>query len=241
MSESPTVLYEDEDVLVINKPAGLIVHSDGRTVEPSVCDWLVEKFPSIKDVGEPWLSPQGEVVPRPGIVHRLDRTTSGVMIIAKTNEAHSLLKSQFQARSVSKEYLALVYGHIKNDSGVIEREIVRVKSTPPRWGVSHGKENKRRAAITEWKVEKRLEIDGAPYTLVRAMPKTGRTHQIRVHLKELGNPIACDHLYAAGKVCPAGLTRPALHAAKLSLTLPSGEAKTFEAALPSDFSRAILE
>lgn len=236
----PTILYEDADVLVINKPAGLIVHSDGRTVEPSVAEWVVGKYPSMKGVGEPWLSPQGAVVDRPGIVHRLDRTTSGVLILAKTQAAHVFLKNQFQDRTTEKEYLALVYGHPKENAGRIEKEIVRVKSVPPRWGVSFGKENKKRAAITDWRVELRgTSPEGEPVSLVRVLPKTGRTHQIRVHLQAIHHPIVSDHLYAAKKPQLMGLTRPALHAAKLTISLPSHGVRTFEAPLPSDMADAV--
>lgn len=234
-----TVLYEDATVVVIDKPAGLIVHSDGRTEEPSVVDWVLARYPETENVGESWTSPQGEVVPRPGIVHRLDRTTSGVMVIAKTTEAHAFLKAQFQNREVKKEYLAVVYGHPKEDRGRIEKEIVRIKSTPPRWGVSRGTENKKRAAVTDWAVIRRFAVAGEPYALLSVMPKTGRTHQIRVHLKALGYPIVCDHLYAEGRICVGGLVRPALHASRLTLTLPSGEERTFEVPLPSDMTFAI--
>src|SRR3989344_63308 len=105
------ILYEDADVLVINKPASLITHSDGRTKEDSVAAWMLKHYPRLADVGESWTSPQGEIVPRPGIVHRLDRTTSGVMILAKTPSAHAFLKAQFQGRAVEKTYRAFVYDH----------------------------------------------------------------------------------------------------------------------------------
>lgn len=237
----PTVLYEDADVLVLNKPAGLIVHSDGRTEEPSVVTWVLAHYPALSDVGEPWLSPQGEVVPRPGIVHRLDRTTSGVMILAKTPAAYAFLKNEFQSRTVTKEYVALVYGHPKRDSGTIEAEIARIRSTPPRWSASlKGTQNKKRAAITDWYVEKRGKTkEGDMVSLVHALPKTGRTHQIRVHLKALGYPIVADHLYAPTKPQLLGLTRPALHALKLTITLPSGVEKSFEAPLPPDLAQAV--
>ena len=234
----PEILYEDSDVLVINKPAGLIVHSDGRTKEPSVVEWILEKYPALKDVGEPWTSPQGEIVPRPGIVHRLDRTTSGVIVIAKTKEAHAFLKQQFQGRTIEKVYDAIVYGHPKEDSGVIEMEIGRTKTDPRKWSAQHGKKGKLRAAITEWNVLAR-GIDpetGEKITHIEARPKTGRTHQIRVHLKAIHHPIVCDHLYAEGKVCLLGFTRPALHARSLTLTLLSGDIKTFTAPTPLEFS-----
>jgi 23S rRNA pseudouridine1911/1915/1917 synthase len=238
------IIFEDSDVLVINKPAGLIVHSDGRTVEPSVAEWAVSKYPEMKGVGEPWTSPQGEVVDRPGIVHRLDRTTSGVMILAKTPTVHAFLKKQFQDRTTIKEYLAYVYGHPKEDGGMIEKEIVRIKSVPPRWGVAFGEENTKRAAVTEWKILKRgfaaITTGNVrePVSLVSVCPKTGRTHQIRVHLKAINHPVLSDHLYAPTKPQLLGFTRPALHAFRLVITVPSGEEKTFEAPLPGDFMEA---
>lgn len=236
----PDIIYEDKDVLVINKPAGLIVHSDGRTAENSVAEWAVKKYPEMKGVGEPWASPQGEIVDRPGIVHRLDRTTSGVMILAKTKEAHEFLKKQFQDRTTEKEYRAVVYGHPKDDSGRIEKEIVRIKSIPPRWGVAHGEENKKRAAVTDWNVLKRGTDPetGEKVSLLSVSPKTGRTHQIRVHLKALNHPIVADHLYAPKGAGLFGFTRPALHAFRLSIALPNAERKVFEAPLPADFTFA---
>jgi 23S rRNA pseudouridine1911/1915/1917 synthase len=234
----PTIIYEDNDVLVINKPAGLIVHSDGRTTEPSVAEWVLEHYPALKDVGESWASPQGEIVPRPGIVHRLDRTTSGVLIIAKTQEVHAFLKAQFQGRTIEKVYDAIVYGHPKEDGGVIAMEIGRTKTDPRRWSAQHGKKGKLRAAITEWKVLKRgIDAEsGEKVTHIEARPKTGRTHQIRVHLKAIHHPIICDALYAEGKPCLLGFMRPALHARSLTVVLPSGERKTFVVPTPSEFS-----
>lgn len=243
MTQEPQVIYEDADVLVINKPAGLIVHSDGRTEEDSVAEWAVEKYPEMKGVGEPWVSPQGETIDRPGIVHRLDRTTSGVLILAKTQVAYAFLKEQFQARTTEKEYRALVYGHPKEDSGRIEYEIVRVKSIPPRWGIAKGDVNKKRSAVTDWKVLKRgTEPEtGEKVSLLSVSPKTGRTHQIRVHLKAINHSIVADHLYAPKGAQLFGLTRPALHAFRLTITLPSGEKRSFEAPMPEDMNRAALE
>lgn len=237
---SPTIVFEDEDVLVINKPAGLIVHSDGRTAEPSVADWVVSHYPNMAGVGEPWMSPQGEVIDRPGIVHRLDRTTSGVMIIAKTQAAYEFLKAQFQDRTTEKVYRAFVYGSPKKDAGTIEAEIARVRSTPPRWSATlKGVVNKKRAAVTDWRVLKRgVTPDGEPVSVIEARPKTGRTHQIRVHLKALGYPIICDPLYAPTKRCLLGLGRVALHAAELTINLPSGERRTFVAPVPEDMAAA---
>lgn len=240
----PQILYEDADVLVINKPAGLIVHSDGRTEEPSVAEWVLEHYPALASVGEPWTSPQGEVVPRPGIVHRLDRDTSGVMILAKTQEAYEFLKEQFQSRTTEKTYRAFVYGQPSSDRGTIEAEIVRIRAIPPRWGVARaGEEKKHRAAVTDWRVLARAvdSQSNEKVALMEARPKTGRTHQIRVHFKHFGHPIVCDKLYAKGRPCILGFSRQALHAFSLSINLPSGERHAFEAPLPADFVSALAQ
>ena len=238
----PTIIFEDADVLVINKPAGIIVHSDGRTEEPSVASWVLKKYPELAEVGEPWTSPQGEIVPRPGIVHRLDRDTSGVMILAKTVEAYTFLKEQFQARTTEKKYRAFVYGHPTKDSGTIEVEIVRIRSIPPRWGVKReGEERTHRAAVTDWRVLTRSADPqtGEKVAHLEASPKTGRTHQIRVHFKYMNHPVICDKLYAQNQPALLGFTRQALHAISLAITLPSGERRTFEAPFPEDFSGAL--
>lgn len=238
----PQVIFENDDVLVVNKPAGLIVHSDGRTEEPSLAEWVLAQYPSTKEVGEPWTSPQGETILRPGIVHRLDRATSGLLVLAKTQEAYLFLKGQFQERTVKKEYRAFVYGHPKKDQGLIEAEIVRIRSTPPRWGVARASEMKKhRAAVTSWEVLKRAsdEVSGEKFSLLALWPKTGRTHQIRVHLKHLHHPVLCDPLYAKGKECILDFERTALHAFRLTITLPGGEEKTFEAPFPEDFEKAL--
>lgn len=238
------ILYEDKEIVVINKPAGLIVHGDGRTQEPSVADWMLEHYPTSAEVGEPWTSPQGEVIPRPGIVHRLDRSTSGVLILAKTQEAHAFLKKQFQDRSTEKTYRAFVYGHPAKDAGVIEAEIVRIRAVPPRWGVAReGESRTHRAAVTAWKVLSRGTDPDAKEKVahLELSPKTGRTHQIRVHLKYLNHPVICDPLYAKGRPCLLGFSRTALHALSLAVTLPSGERRLFEAPLPEDFNRAFAE
>lgn len=238
-----SVIYEDDDISVINKPAGLIVHFDGRNEESSVVDWVLEKYPETAEVGEDWKSPQDEIVPRPGIVHRLDRTTSGIMIIVKTKDAHACVKEQFRSRTIEKNYVALVYGHPKEDSGTIDMEIGRTKKKPRTWSAQPGKSGTLRSAITEWKVLDRV-IDTKTDELVTylsAHPKTGRTHQIRVHLKAIHHPIVCDHIYASKRPCLFGFERPALHAQSISFNLLSGERKTFEAPLPEDFAHALSE
>ena len=236
------ILYEDAEVVVIAKPAGLIVHSDGRTHEPSVAEWALARYPELRDVGEPWTSPQGEVILRPGIVHRLDRGTSGVMILAKTPAAYAFLKQQFGDRTTEKCYRAFVYGYPAKNAGVIEEEIVRIRSMPPRWGIARALEKrKQRAAVTEWQVLSRGTdpATGEKIAYLEARPKTGRTHQIRVHLKYINHPVVCDPLYAQGRPCLLGFSRPALHAASLTITLLSGQRHTFEAPLPEDFAFAL--
>src|SRR3989338_11556512 len=180
------ILYEDAYVVAVNTPAGLVTLSDGGTPEPSVAEWALEQSPALREVGEPWVSPQGETILRPGIVHRVDRGTSGVMILAKTNEAYAFLKKQFEDRSTEKRYRALVYGHPRKDAGVIEAEIVRIRSIPPRWGVARAEESrKHRAAITEWQVLSRGAdpATGGEGLVLGAGPKNGPPPQKRRHLK----------------------------------------------------------
>ncbi len=240
---TPTILFENDDILVVNKPAGLIVHSDGRTVEDSLAQWVAREFPALRGVGEAWVSPQGESVPLSGIVHRLDRTTSGVVLIAKNDEVYAYLKNEFRERRVEKIYRAYVYGHMEKDAGTIVAEIVRSNERPKRWYARPTTSDDKRAAITEWRVlstnatKLRLwgsdkEVDPLPVSLLELRPKTGRTHQLRVHLASIGHPVVSDHLYAPDKPQLLGLHRVALHAYSISLTLPSGEHSTFIAHSP---------
>lgn len=228
----PHVIAETEALLAVDKPAGLIVHSDGRTVEPSLADWILRQYPALASVGEPWISPQGECVPCPGIVHRLDRSTSGVMLVAKTPEAYSELKRLFKERKIQKTYLAYVYGHMAREEGRIAAEILRTSTSPKKWYTEACDDTNPRAAITEWKLLKNLTEDAA-YIEVR--PITGRTHQIRVHFASVGHPIVGDHLYAPDRKPILGFTRPALHASSISLAYMDTHC-TFSAPLPPDFA-----
>lgn len=234
MTQQPTVIYEDDDVLVINKPAGLVVHGDGNTKETSVCDWLMEAYPEIKGVGEPMTLQDGTVMDRPGIVHRLDRDTSGVMIVAKTQKAFLHLKEQFQERHAEKIYRAFVYGVMKKDEETIERSIARSKKDFRLWSAQRFSRGTQREAVTEYKVLKR----GEEATYVEVYPKTGRTHQIRVHMKAINHSVVADSLYAPKREKILGFERLALHAYTLNIGLPSGETKEFEAPLPNDFLKA---
>ena len=222
----PEILYEDDDVLAVNKPAGLVVHSDGRTKEPTLVDWLVAKYPDIAEVGERV---------RAGIVHRLDRETSGALVVAKNQKAFEYLKKQFQDRKVEKIYHAFVYGRMKNDEGVIDSPISRSKRGGALWSATRGMKWKEREAITEYKV---LRRDG-DFSLVELRPLTGRTHQLRVHLKAINYPVVCDKLYATNRECALGFSRLALHARSIDLVLPSGKEIKIEAPYPKDFEQAI--
>lgn len=230
------ILYEDDDILVINKPAGLIVHSDGRTHEPTVVDWLLHTHPEIKGVGE------NQEADRSGLVHRLDRETSGVMVVAKNQQAFEFLKKQFQGRTVEKIYHAFVYGKVKQDEGVIDRPIARSKRGGATWSATRGKKGQEREAITEYKVLKRLLAEEAScedYSLVELRPLTGRTHQLRVHLKAINYPVVCDKLYAPSRGYALGFNRLALHARSLTLALPNGKDIKIEAPYPEDFEKAL--
>ncbi len=229
------MLTESEYCIVVNKPAGLIVHSDGRTEESSVAEWVLEKWPQLKDVGERWLSPQGETILRPGLVQRLDRTTSGVMIIAKTQSAWEYFRAEFKARRVDKVYRAFVYGNLAEEKGRIVAEIKRTTEVPRRWQARDCAEDDRRAAITDWWVLK----NGTEAAFIEARPKTGRTHQIRVHTAHIGHPIVADHLYASDRKPILNFNRPALHAYEIKFMLPDGKRVSYAAPMPEDFEHAL--
>src|SRR3989344_517155 len=232
----PLVIFEDADVLVLDKPAGLVVHGDGRVVEASLSDWILEHYPELEKVGEAFTTLEGKVFPRPGIVHRLDRDTSGLMVVAKTPEAFDYLKKEFKEHRVKKGYIALVYGHIPTDSGVIDTPIGKSKKDFRQRESGPSSGGTQREARTIWEVkEKLVDNAGHKFTLLLVRPETGRTHQIRAHMKSIGHSVVCDSLYAHGRLCPAPLARHALHASKLNLTLPSGEPKSFESPIPDDF------
>src|SRR3989344_1201959 len=224
------IIHEDKNILVINKPAGLMVHSDGKTKEKTLVDWLVKKDPSIKKVGdEPEL--------RPGIVHRLDRGTSGVLIIAKNQKTFEELKNQFQERSVKKIYEAIVWGWLKEERGTISASIGR----SPKFGkfsAGRGKRGTIREAVTEYKVLKKFtDNKNNKWSHVEVYPKTGRTHQIRVHFNYINHPVACDALYG-GEKCLPKINRLALHAATIEFVTGNKKMR-FKAPLPPDFKKAL--
>lgn len=227
----PTIIFENAEYLVLDKPAGLMMHGDGRSTEATLADWLVSHKKVDGDVGEPWTDQKGVRIPRPGIVHRLDRDTSGVVVVAKTQEVYEYLKEQFQTRNMKKEYRALVLGIIREKSGVIDRPIGKSAADFRKKSAQRGAKGVMRDAVTAYETLKRVLIDGHECTLVALFPKTGRTHQLRVHLKAINHPILGDTLYGsvAGSWWTHGL---ALHAYELSFTDPHGVAVTYTAPLP---------
>lgn len=228
------VIYEDKDYVAINKPAGLVVHSDGKTEELSVADWVLFKYPETKDVGEPIELTKGGKIERPGIVHRIDRDTSGVLVLAKNKDAHAHLKAQFQNREVQKTYHAFVYGEMKEIEGTIDRPIGRSKKDFRLWSAQRGARGEMREAITNYNV---LEV-GNGSTYVEVYPKTGRTHQIRVHFKAINYPVVADSLYAPGHKPILGFKRLALHAYKAGFHTLEGKWIEVVAPLPEDFKKA---
>jgi 23S rRNA pseudouridine1911/1915/1917 synthase len=232
------ILYEDKDALVINKPAGLVVHPDGKTKEITLVDWILKKYPKLKNIGEPIILEDGTKILRPGIVHRIDRDTSGCLIIAKNQKTYEFLKGQFKARKVHKVYHTFLYGLLKDDRGMIERPIGRSPVDFRKWSAQRGARGELRLAITYFKVLGRKD----DITFVEAVPKTGRTHQIRVHFKALNYPVVKDTLYATPNLLEresqADFKRLALHAKELEIKLPSEKIINISAPYPKDFQKA---
>jgi 23S rRNA pseudouridine1911/1915/1917 synthase len=223
------IRYEDDDLAVIDKPAGMMVHAGAGATEDArnrgtLVNALLHHFACLSGVG-------GEL--RPGIVHRLDKETSGLIVVAKNDEAHCKLAAQFARREVKKTYAALVHGRVKKDSGTIKQNISRdpVRRTRMTTRLATGRE-----AITHYRVVRRIEGNFGKFTLLEVKIDTGRTHQIRVHMAALGHPVVGDALYGAprqlrGKVEQPGLGRNFLHAAELEFRHPRTGAKI---ALKSD-------
>ena len=230
------ILYEDKDILVIDKPPGLVVHRDGKSNERAVTDWVMRNYPKLKDVGEPVNFGDCEVV-RPGIVHRLDRETSGVLILTKSKKSYEFFKKQFQDRKIKKTYIAIVNGWPKSDSGIIDKPIGRSPSDFRRRLAGRGARGEMREAVTEWKVLKRFENKNNKFSILEIYPKTGRTHQIRVHLKYLSYPIICDSLYNPKGICPENISRLGLHAKSIEFYNPKRKLIKVESPLPQEFKK----
>ncbi|MFA6050678.1 MAG: RluA family pseudouridine synthase [Candidatus Paceibacterota bacterium] len=229
------ILFEDKDILCILKPTGISVHHDGKTNEETVTDWLIKKYPKIKKVGEPLVLSDGTEVLRPGIVHRLDKETSGALLVAKTQEAYEHLKAQFQERQIRKTYYAFVYGTLREERGMIDKPIGRAIGSIRKWATGTRTRGELRDALTRFKVVGR----GEGCSLAEVWPQTGRTHQIRVHMQAIGHPIVADSLYAPTKESVFGFKRLALHASRIVFTDLKGKSQEVLAPFPADFESAI--
>jgi 23S rRNA pseudouridine1911/1915/1917 synthase len=224
------IIYEDNDVLVVDKPAGIVIFLQGQTTENTLIDALIEKYPPLKSAGE---------APRYGIVHRLDKDTSGILLVAKTTEALIFLQKQFKNREVSKKYLGLVTGQLKTDSGTIHTFIDRSPMDPRKqkaYALDSTEGTGKREAITEYQVLEKFK----EYTLLEVQIKTGRKHQIRCHMAYIHHPVAKDTLYGfKDSPSPTGLHRQFLHASYIKITLPSGQIKEFTSPLPEDLQKTL--
>jgi len=240
------VLYEDSNILAIDKPSGILVHpvpeqaryGAGPDKSKTILDLFVKKYPNIQ------------------IVHRLDKETSGVMLLAKNKKTHEFLKKQFANREVKKTYVAVVNGFVKSNHGFINKPIGRSPRDFRRHLAGRGARGAMREAITEYKVLKRLTLPLAPslikegvaspdkgrmegFTYLEIKPKTGRTHQIRVHMKFLNHPVVCDSLYNPDASCPKSISRLALHAKSIQFQNLKGKTIKVESPLPKEFKKLI--
>jgi len=236
------ILYEDSNILAIDKPSGILVHPDQTNKTETILDLFQKKYKKAE------------------VVHRLDRDTSGVMLLAKNKKAHEFLKKQFSAPAlrlktksgladrqdrIKKVYVAIVNGIIKNDHGIINKPIGRSPADFRRRLAGRGARGEMREAITEYKVIKRFTSpqpspykgEGVKFTYIEVKPKTGRTHQIRVHMKYINHPIVCDSLYNPKGLCPKGLSRLALHAKSIEFKNLKGKVIKVESPLPKEFKK----
>lgn len=217
------IIYEDEDVVVVNKPRGMVVHPAAGNYSGTLVNALLYHCKNLSGING---------VIRPGIVHRLDKDTSGIMICAKNDAAHVSLSQQIQAKTAQRTYLAVVRGNIKTDSGTIETLIARDKNDRKKMAVVN---EDGREAVTDYEVLERY----GKFTVVRCRLRTGRTHQIRVHMEHLGYPLVGDPKYSPMKTC-FGIQGQALHSHTLEFTHPrTGERMCFEAPFPEDFNKVI--
>jgi 23S rRNA pseudouridine1911/1915/1917 synthase len=220
-----TVVHADDDVAVIDKPAGLVVHPGSGHATGTLAHGLVARFPEVADVGEP---------DRPGIVHRLDRDTSGLLVVARTEAARRKLTAMLQARHVERLYLALVHGLPEADAGLVDAPIGRSTRHPTRMAVTE----RGREARTGYEVERRWPEPGC--SLLRLRLETGRTHQIRVHLQAIGHPVVGDDTYDGGRKRPVAVPRLFLHATRLAFDHPTtGERLSFDSPLPDDLAEVL--
>ena len=216
------IVYQDADIAVINKPKGMVVHPAAGNPDGTLVNAIMYHIKDLSGVG-------GEV--RPGIVHRIDRMTSGLLVIAKNDEAHNFLSEQLKTHSVSRIYYALVDGNLREDEGTVDAPIARSRSDRKRMAV----DPEGRRAVTHWRVLERF----GDVTFLRLELETGRTHQIRVHMAHIKHPIVGDEVYGRGRN-KLGIEGQALHAGELRLVHPStGEEMRFYAPLPEEFESAL--
>ena len=234
------IVFEDDDLAVINKPAGMMVHAGAGATEAArnrgtLVNALLHRFRKLSQLG-------GEM--RPGIVHRLDKATSGLLVVAKNDEAHRRLSAQFAKREVKKKYIALAHGWVKQNKGTINSAIGRDRVHRTKMTTRH---ETGREAITHFTVQERIDSPVGKFTLLEVKIDTGRTHQIRVHLSSLGHPVVGDALYGAPKVLRgknqtiASLSRNFLHAAALQFQHPrTAEELSFLAPLPAELQAFLV-
>ena len=215
------VLYSDEHVIVVDKPAGLVVHPGAGQREGTLVHGLLRRFPDLADVGDP---------NRPGIVHRLDKGTSGLMVVARTPASLADLTAQLKAREVERRYLALVLGEVSEGKGVVDAPVGRSTRQPTRMAVTA----RGRPARTRYEVLERY-TEPVPATLLECRLETGRTHQVRVHLAAIGHPVVGDTRYGRGDAL--AMKRPFLHAHELAFDHPDGSRRRFHSSLPADLEQ----
>ena len=231
------IIYEDNDIIVINKPVGMVVHpAAGNPTGTLVNALLYHCGASLSGVGG---------VIRPGIVHRIDKDTSGLLVVAKNDEAHLALSAQLKEHHVSRIYTAIAVGNFREESGTVDAPIGRHPVDRKKMAVIHNSELRSRDAVTHWSVLARGEADGNSFTLVRCQLETGRTHQIRVHMASVGHPLLGDAVYGGANTRfeakhRASIVGQCLHAGELHLTHPrTGEEMYFSAPLPQSMQHVV--
>lgn len=236
MGKNLKIIYQNENLLVVDKPPTLVVFAERETKEKILKDLLLKEFPFLKNVGKQ---------KRHGIVHRLDKETSGIVLVAKNEETFDFLQKEFKEKRVVKKYLALVVGKIREKKGTIETLIGRDPKDRKRqrafllFGPEAKKKGKRKAE-TSYRALKLLSDGKKIFSLLEVMPKTGRKHQIRTHLAFLGHPIVGDKLYGfKNQPCPKELKRQFLHASCLKIRLPDGKEKEFKSKTPRDLKNVL--
>ncbi len=261
------ILYEDKNLMVINKPSGIAVHADARITDKdiTVADLIIDYDKKLEKVGEPMVVEyKGKMIniKRPGIVHRLDKETSGALLIAKNQKTFLFLKEQFQNHTIKKVYHTFVYGHVSDPKaslvtgkrGLINAPIGRSPIDIRMWTAGRGAREPLREAITEYIVLKRFSDENLltnttlskggmnqdnKFSYVEVYPKTGRTHQIRVHMRYINHPIVSDPLYRGNMELALGMKRLALHSKSITFRFSNGEIKTVESPLPPDFKKVV--